>query len=195
MGIRLTSASPPTMMRTWLAPVIGALSVLRGTVPRRPAGSGEGPGATIAPPVLPVRHGWWGNCHNDDPVTAAYKRREIVRSWREACEPTALAHWVPAPAGMWRSVPLVEKVILGNPTSIIVRLRPGQLPSDVQAHADRIAYTMEAGSLRVSETGIPMRLRVEFLDRPAERVESDVPPRPRLTSVMPPTAHDTGKAA
>lgn len=108
--------------------------------------------------------GWWGNARDDGPEMARWRQREIRKLWREVCELSPLAQWIPMPSGVTLACPTIETVILGKPTAILVRLRPGQLPSDIEAHAARIAYTMEAGGLRILETEIPMRLRIEFLD-------------------------------
>lgn len=55
--------------------------------------------------------------------------------------------------------------MLGHPTWILVELRAGQLPSDIEDEAPRIAATLGVRGLRVRETGYPMWLRIEFSNR------------------------------
>jgi hypothetical protein len=150
--------------------VIGTLLAVR----RSPDPFRRPPEGLPPPVALRASRGWWGNAPHDDPEIAFLRIREIKRLWREACEAGRLGQWIAAPSGPWRAFPLIERVVLGNPTTITVRLRSGQLPSDVEAEAARIAYTMGAGGLRISETSVPMLLRIEFMDQPAERVEGEI---------------------
>ncbi|MDQ2708317.1 MAG: hypothetical protein M3Z25_12050 [Actinomycetota bacterium] len=144
---------------------------------------------------------WWGQDQNDGAEMARFRRREIRDRWREVCEAAQppLAQWIPMPDGFTVAYPRIEEIILGNPTAILIWLRPGQLPSDVEAYAPRIAYAMQAGRLRVRETGTPMLLRIEFLSHPLERVHHDIPrlPRPRTSpfAEAPLEGPDDGEAA
>jgi hypothetical protein len=109
--------------------------------------------------------GWWGQWHVDR--DAALQKREIRRLWRLACQRTDAAQWIPTPTGPTIVLPMIRDITLGNPTSLLVELRLGQLPSDIEGAAARIASSMGVADLRVSETPYPMWLKVEFLDHPA----------------------------
>lgn len=148
-----------------------------GEPPREPPDEPPGPGGTR----------WWGNARDDGDVEAAFwQKREIKRLWRAACERCRTAQWIPTPTGYTLSFPLIRDIALGHPTSILVELRAGQLPADIEDEAPRIAATLGVPGLRVRETGYPMWLRVEFLDR-AEPVRT-TPTPPPVRSVPAPSA-------
>ncbi|MGI8815097.1 MAG: hypothetical protein ACR2G2_07395 [Pseudonocardia sp.] len=107
--------------------------------------------------------------------------REIRDIWREVCEaaPPPLSQWIPMPDSVTIAYPKIDEVIMGNPRTIMVWLRPGQIPSDVEAYAPRIAYAMGAAEVRVYETDTRRLLRIELLSRRQERFDQDIPRLPR----------------
>jgi hypothetical protein len=142
---------------------------------RRGARWGSGPPDASAfpgepPRELPDERGeaawWWGDARDDgDDEAAFWQKREIKRLWRAACERCRTAQWIPTPTGYTLTIPFIRDIVLGHPTWILVELRAGQLPSEIEDEAPRIAATLGVRGLRVRETGYPMWLRIEFSDR------------------------------
>jgi hypothetical protein len=146
-----------------------------------------------------VGTGWWGRGHDGGGDVAYWRIQEIKQLWREACEGSGLCQRISTPSGWTVAIPRIGQVTLGDPTSMTVRLRAGQLLSDIDAVAPRIAYAMGIGGLRVTKTSAPMWARVELLDRPEPDggVVTPFPPprRPVPTSGSTSDGPDSNEAA
>jgi hypothetical protein len=108
---------------------------------------------------------WWGRDDSvgNDRDVESWQIGEIERLWREACEGCGLCQWISTASGWTVAIPTIGRVTLGNPTSMTVQLRPGQLPEHINKVAPEIAYAMGLGDLRVTAFW-PMWVRVELLD-------------------------------
>ena len=89
------------------------------------------------------------------------RKQEVRRLWREACANTRLGLRTHTPNGWTITVPRIGHITLGDPTSMSVELRPGQMAADVIAVAPRIAYAMGVDSLRVTEMPAQSWLKIE----------------------------------
>lgn len=87
----------------------------------------------------------------------------LVWAWRTACEGAGVCHSVDTPSGATISTPHVTGVTLGPPTTLMVRLLPGQLPADVRRAAPRLAPHLGAAALRVEPRGYT-HVRIDLLD-------------------------------
>jgi hypothetical protein len=108
---------------------------------------------------------------------------DIKWQWRQACEYSGLARMVYSPTGPTTSIPMIGKVSLGPPTTFTVRLQPGQLASDVQAAAPRIAEAMSVFDIAVSRIATGW-VRVELIPTPACPTQA-YPGRPGSSEVIP----------
>lgn len=106
--------------------------------------------------------------------------REIERRWRAACEGSGFCQWIYTPTGWNAAVARVEKITLGNPISIMVELRLGQIPEDISDRARRLSYAMGCADLRVTPAGL-MLVRVDLLDPEDPSGSVDFSPAPERT--------------
>jgi len=90
---------------------------------------------------------------------------DIKWRWRQACEHSGLGRLVFTPSGPAVSFPLIGQVVLGPPTTFTVRSQPGQLLSDFEAAAPRIAVAMGVPAVRVRPLAGDW-LMIELLDGP-----------------------------
>jgi hypothetical protein len=96
---------------------------------------------------------------------------DIKWRWRQACEHSGLGRLVFTPSGPGVSFPLIGHVVLGPPTTFTVRPQPGQLRSDFEAAAPRIAIAMGVPAIRVRPLAGDW-LVVELLDGPTAAPEA-----------------------
>lgn len=81
-----------------------------------------------------------------------YLTGEIRERWRTAAEGAGLGWLVHAPSGRWVSTPLVMGVELQPPFTVLkIRLRPGQLVSDLVAAQHRLRELMGADGIRIRQ--------------------------------------------
>jgi hypothetical protein len=85
----------------------------------------------------------------DRAIDDAQRVADIKWQWRKACEVSGLGRLVYTPSGPSMSMPVIGRVELGPPTTITVRLQPGQLPDDIRAVAPRIAAAMSVARIDV----------------------------------------------
>ncbi|HVH21781.1 MAG TPA: hypothetical protein VNA11_04915 [Pseudonocardia sp.] len=90
---------------------------------------------------------------------------DIKWRWRKACEHSGLGRMVFTPSGPTVSFPLIGQVVLGPPTTFTVRPQPGQLRSDFEAAAPRIAVAMGVPAVRVRALAGDW-LVIELMDGP-----------------------------
>lgn len=83
-------------------------------------------------------------------------------SWRACCEGAGLSHTVDTASGATVSTPRITALTLGDPTTLVVRLLPGQVIGDVRALAGRLAPHLGAVGLRVEPRGLE-HVRIELL--------------------------------
>jgi len=69
------------------------------------------------------------------------------------------------PDGFTVATPLMRKITIGNPTSAMVELRPGQLVEDLERGAAGIARGLGVAALKIRQTAYPMWVQVDFLER------------------------------
>ena len=109
----------------------------------------------------------------DRAIVDAQRVGDIKWQWRQACELSGLGQLVFTPSGPAMSIPMIGKVSLGPPTSFTVRLRPGQLPSDVQQAEPHIAEAMAAAGIVV--TRLPAEwVRIELIPVPAHPSQAGI---------------------
>lgn len=101
----------------------------------------------------------------DQALDDAHERGEIAWAWREACMGSGLEQVVDLPTGPTTGVPRIGRVMLGPPTTITVRLRPGQLRGDVAAAAPRLAEVMGVPGIGVADLA-PGWVVIELLTAP-----------------------------
>lgn len=89
----------------------------------------------------------------------------LTDSWRAAAEGAGLVRRVDTVSGPTIIAPRVEYVILGPPTSLRVRLEPGQTAADVRAAMPRLAPVLGVPLLRVEPIGVGREVWVTLLDR------------------------------
>jgi hypothetical protein len=90
---------------------------------------------------------------------------DIKWRWRQACEHSGLGRLIFTPSGPALSFPLIGHVVLGPPTTFTVRPQPGQLRSDFEDAAPRIAVAMGVPAVRVRPLAGDW-LVIELLDLP-----------------------------
>jgi S-DNA-T family DNA segregation ATPase FtsK/SpoIIIE len=95
-------------------------------------------------------------------ISDYYAEDGLRRAWRVACEGVGLVHRVDTVSGATVIVPRVASFGAGPPTSLLVELLPGQLPTDVEAVALRLAPALGCRRLRVTPCG-EMWVNVELL--------------------------------
>ena len=86
----------------------------------------------------------------DRAVVDAQRIGDIKWQWRQACELSGLGQLMFTPSGQSMSIPLIGQITLGPPTSFTVRLRPGQLLSDVEDAEPQISEAMSVQRIVVS---------------------------------------------
>lgn len=84
-------------------------------------------------------------------------------AWRRSCEGAELCTQVETATGPTVVVPEVVEMVLGPPTTLLVKLLPGQLIGDVRRAALRLAPHLGAAALRVQPVG-RIHARIELLD-------------------------------
>lgn len=89
--------------------------------------------------------------------------------WPRVCEGVELIHRVDTVTGPTITTPRLVDITLGNPLVLIVKLLPGQLLTDVEAVAHRIAPVLGARRMRVTPVWDRVHVRLELLqDDPLE---------------------------
>lgn len=86
----------------------------------------------------------------DRAVDDVYMEGEIRWRWRTAAEGSGIGWRVWTPSGWTVSVPLVLRVQLRPYTTLTVRLRPGQLISDIIAVQHRLRELMGANAIHIA---------------------------------------------
>lgn len=94
------------------------------------------------------RLGDWPGDSGDRDVNA-WREREVKRLWREACEGYELCQWIPTPSGWTVVGPSIKRVTLGDPTVLLIYLRPTQSIHDLARFAPDIASYLGVGALMV----------------------------------------------
>ena len=122
----------------------------------------------------------------DRSAFAAERIGDIKWQWRQVAEVAGLGRVVYTPNGPVMSVPLVGNVVLGPPTTFTVRLKPGQLVSDVTAVAPRIASAMGAHDIEVRALAAGWVL-IELVPTPA------CPQRAAAVAVIPIAVRDRSR--
>jgi hypothetical protein len=74
---------------------------------------------------------------------------ELRWQWRCACSNSSLAQMIYTPSGATRGVPVIARVDLGPPISMVVRVRPGQTAADFTTAAPTIAPALNAAALEI----------------------------------------------
>jgi S-DNA-T family DNA segregation ATPase FtsK/SpoIIIE len=77
---------------------------------------------------------------------------DTVDTWGRACSLAGLSQTIDTVSGGTEVIPRIEFVAISE-RYLVVRLLPGQLPSDFTAVADRLAYAMGAAAIRVEPRG------------------------------------------
>lgn len=88
----------------------------------------------------------------------------LLWAWREAAEGAGIGRTTDTPTGPIVSTPHVTAVVLGPPTTLIVRLLPGQLVADLRRAAPRLAGHLGAAAVRIEPRGLAWA-KVTLLDR------------------------------
>jgi hypothetical protein len=126
---------------------------------------------------------WPGDSGNRE--VNSWRVREIRRLWREACEGYNLCQWVPTPSGWTVAGPEIKRVMLGDPTVLLVQLRPTQDIAELVQTAPSIAAHLGTAALKV----LPLRgqwVRVQLLAVEAPSTPVPIPlPAP---SALPPAS-------
>lgn len=93
-------------------------------------------------------------------------RRWARRVWGVLARDCGLAVWLPAGSGVgvWRGPDLVDVATCGDVLSLVVRVRSGQTPADVEAAVPAVAAAAEAVSHRVRLLS-PSIVRVDLVMR------------------------------
>ncbi|MDN5918639.1 MAG: hypothetical protein L0I76_26660 [Pseudonocardia sp.] len=93
---------------------------------------------------------WAGPPGGKDTGFDTEARHEIRAIWREVCAGYGLTRRVLPDDGP-RAFPHIQRIDLGPPTSLTIRLRPGQLAADIAELAPRLAAAYEVADVLVSE--------------------------------------------
>jgi hypothetical protein len=110
---------------------------------------------------------WWAERtrQREQAEAAADLIRDLRWRWRSVCAATSLSHIVYTPSGATRAVPMIEHVDLGPPSSLTVKMRPGQRLADFTAAAPVIAPALNATALEVTPLAAPW-VRIVLLQAP-----------------------------
>lgn len=135
---------------------------------------------------------WPGDSGNHD--VNSWRIRELKRLWREACEGYNLCQWIPTPSGWTVAGPQIKKVTLGDPTELLVWLRPTHGIQDLARCAPDIAAHLGVGALRVH----PIQgqwIRVQLLVVQAPSTPAPAPlPAPLPLPILPTRRRGPSKA-